>query len=138
AGELDEVQGLRDPLAHFLVRETPQAKAEGDVLEDAIVREEGVVLEDGVDVSPVGRKARDVPPPQADAPGIWLVEARDQPQSGGLPAAGGAEQGQELGAPDRQADAPEDLGSPEGLAHPLELEERLAAHEVIIPNRPLI
>ncbi len=80
------------------------AEAEGDVLEDRQVREEGVVLEDGVDVALVRRQPGDVLALELDQPGRRLLEAADHPQRRRLAAARGPEQREELAVLDLEVD----------------------------------
>jgi hypothetical protein len=62
------------------------------------VREEGVVLEDGIDRTVVRGQAGDVPARELDAAGVRLLEAGDHPERGRLPRPRRAEQGEELSA----------------------------------------
>ena len=73
-----------------------------DVLADAHVREQRVVLEDGVDVTGVGRAGGDVGAGELHAARIGLLEAGDQAQRGRLARARRAEEREELAAPDVQ------------------------------------
>ena len=81
------------------------AGAEGDVVGDRHVREQGVVLEDRVHVAPVGRDLGDVLALEADLPRRRLLEAGDHAQGGGLATARRPEQGEELAALDGDVDA---------------------------------
>ena len=58
--------------------------------------EQGVILEDGVDVTLIGRQAGGFFAVNADRPRARLFEAGDQPQAGGFTRAGRAEHGKEL------------------------------------------
>ena len=60
AGQLDELEHLRDARLDLRVLTFLRREAEGDVLEDRQVREERVVLEDRVDVALVRRQPGDV------------------------------------------------------------------------------
>ncbi len=91
--ELDERQHLVD-LASTTADLAP-AQAEGDVLEDVEVREERVVLEDGVDRPPVGLGVGDVLAGERDRARGRRVQARDHPQRRRLAAPRGPEQGEE-------------------------------------------
>src|SRR5690606_23732886 len=55
-----------------------------------------------------------------DAPGGGHLQPGDQAQGGGLAAAGGAEQGDELPGRDLERDVAHRDYGPEGLGHPLE------------------
>ena len=73
-----------------------------DVLRHRHVREQRVVLEDGVDVPGVRRHLRNVAAAELDPPGVRPLEPGDQPEQRGLARSGGPEQGEELARPDHQ------------------------------------
>ena len=98
ARELDELERLADALRISRLRSFRAPEPEGDVVEDVQVREEGVVLEDAVDVALVRRRLGDVGAVQEDLAGGRLLEAGDHAQGRGLPAAGRPEQREELAA----------------------------------------
>ena len=101
-----QVEHLLDPALDLLRLEAAlAAKAEGDVLEDGQVGEEGVVLEDRVDVALVRRQPGDVLAAQLDEAARRLLEAADHAQRGRLAAARGAEEREELPAADLEVDA---------------------------------
>src|SRR4051812_30505741 len=60
------------------------------------MREERVILEDGVDRPPIGRQWRDVLAVKQDLALGREVEAGDQPQKRGLAAAGGPQKREKL------------------------------------------
>ncbi|GAA5011933.1 hypothetical protein GCM10025734_56920 [Kitasatospora paranensis] len=66
--ELDELQHRLDLLLDVLL--AAAAQAEGDVLVDVEVREEGVALEDGVDRPLVGGRAVTSWPPMSTVPEV--------------------------------------------------------------------
>jgi hypothetical protein len=68
------------------------------------MREEGVVLEDRVDVALERRQPGDVLALELDQAGRGLLEATDHPQRGGLPTARRAEQAEELAVLDLEVD----------------------------------
>jgi hypothetical protein len=103
--ELHELERLSDALADLGLRPLRPLQAEGDVVEDVQVREEGVVLEDGVHVAVVRRRVRDVGAVQENLTGGRLLEAGDHAQGRGLPAPGRPEQREELAARHVQVDA---------------------------------
>src|SRR5205085_3200986 len=105
ASELDQLQGLLDALPADAPRHAPDAEAVADVLLHAHVREERVVLEDGVDVALVRRPAGHVRSGELDPAGIGPLEPRDQPQRSRLPGARGTEEREELAPRDREVDA---------------------------------
>src|SRR3954447_13199387 len=74
------------------------AEAVADVLRDRHVREEGVVLEHGVDVALVRGGARALAPAERDPPAVGALEARDQAERRRLAGTGGPEQREELPA----------------------------------------
>ena len=97
--EADELEDREHAAAHVALAHAPAAEAEGDVLEDAQVREERVRLEDGVHVALVRRLAADRLVAEVDRPLGRLLEAADHPQRGRLAAAEGPEQ-RKAAAPD--------------------------------------
>ena len=80
-------------------------EAVGHVLEHRHVREQRVVLEDGVDAAPVGRDADRVDAADQDRALGRLLEAGEQAQRGRLAAARRAEQREELAAAHGEIDA---------------------------------
>ena len=60
-------------------------KPVGNILRNAHVREEGVILEDGVDVAIKWRKVGDVVAVKEDSTRGWSLKARDHAQRGCLP-----------------------------------------------------
>jgi hypothetical protein len=81
----------------------------GDVLAHGHVRPDRVALEDHPHVAALGRqhaaRLRDDLAVGADAPAVGLEESRDHAKRGGLAAARGTEQADELARLDRQVDA---------------------------------
>ena len=77
-------------------------QAEGDVVEDVQVREQGVLLEHGVDLPLVGGDLGDVRAVHQDLACGGHDEARDEPQHGGLSAAGRTQERQKLPVVDIQ------------------------------------
>ena len=73
-----------------------QTQAKGHVLEHIQVREQCILLENGVHRALIGRHAGDILAFQQHFAGIRLQKTRDQAQSGGFAAAGGTQQGHEL------------------------------------------
>ena len=102
AGQLHQLEHGPDLLAHLGVGQLAPAQPERDVVEDREVREERVVLEDGVRRALVGRDVGDVGVAQVDGAGGDGLEAADHPQRRGLPAAGGSEHREELSGLDLQ------------------------------------
>ena len=92
AAEPDELERLGDPPLLVGLRDLLLAEAVADVLGDVHVREQGVVLEDRVDVAPVRRDAGDRLAGEQDLALRRLLEARDHPEGRRLAAAGRAQQ----------------------------------------------
>ncbi len=90
--EADQGQGLADSALLLLALHLPLAQAVAHVLGDVHVREQGVVLEDRVDVPLVGRHPGDRLAGQQDLARGRLLEAGDHAQGRGLAAAGRAEE----------------------------------------------
>ena len=104
----------------------PAPGAEGDVVVHRHVGEERVVLEDGVDVAPVGRDPGDVLAFEQDAAAGRLLEPRDHPERRGLAAPGGPEQGEELTPPDGEVRFVDRHVPAEALHYPIELNHGVA------------
>src|SRR6266540_1970055 len=73
-------QDLRDPLMPLRPRHPLDAQPVLDVVGHRHVREQGIVLEDGVDVTRVRRPEGDVVATQLDVSLVGPLEPRDQPQ----------------------------------------------------------
>ena len=100
------------------------AQPERDVLEHAQVRKERVVLEDGVDVPSVGGQAVDALAPDRDRSCRLGLEAGDDAEGGGLPAAARAQESDELPARDVERHGFERDDFPESLRDVAKLEVR--------------
>ena len=90
------------------------------------MREERIVLEDGVDIAVVRRDLSDIDTRELDRAGGRLLEARDHAQHRRLARARGAEQGEELAVGDVEVDTVDrhhvaerlaQLPQPDGDAH---------------------
>jgi hypothetical protein len=77
AGEVDQGERRADPPGGVLLGRPRQA--EGDVLADGEVGEEGVVLEDHAEMTALGREGGDVALLDQDAAAVRPLEAGDQP-----------------------------------------------------------
>src|SRR5206468_5660733 len=86
-------------------RHALDAEPVGDVLADGHVREERVVLEDGVDITQVRRPARHVTTGELDPTGVGPFESGDQAERRRLARAGRPEQREELPRRDLEVDA---------------------------------
>ena len=89
----------------FGTRDLPDAQAVLDVLQHRHVREQRVILEDGVDVAEIRRLPRDVDPRELHGPFVGPLEAGDHAQQGRLARAGRAEHREELAVGDLEIDA---------------------------------
>ena len=102
AGQADQRQRLADAPVLLGLADLGLAQAVADVAGDVHVREEGVVLEDRVDVALVGRDAGDRLAGEQDLALGRLLEAGDHPQRRRLAAARRPEQAVERAAGDAQ------------------------------------
>ena len=85
--EVDELQRILDLVADVGGGLALDLEAEGDVLSHIHVREQGILLEDGVDLPPLRRQLRDVLPVEQDAPLVRTLKATNQAQCRRLAAA---------------------------------------------------
>ena len=93
----------------------------GDVVQHGHVREQGVLLEDGVDLALVGRHPDRVPAADEDLALVWLLEAGDHPQRRGLAAPGRPQERQELALAHPETDRVNRGQRTEALRHRAEL-----------------
>ena len=94
--EAHHAQRSIDSLLPFRAGDVLDAQAVADVLAHAHVREQSVVLEDGVGVPHVRRYRGDIAAAQLDAPSVGALEARDHPEQRGLSGTRWAEEREEL------------------------------------------
>ena len=106
--ERDELQQLCAPRHALGTAHAPDAQRELDVVRDAHVAEERVVLEYEADAAVAGRNAGDVAPVQRYAPVVDLDEPGDGAQQRALAAAARAEQNEELALLDLERDVVDD------------------------------
>ena len=104
AVEAHHLQHLGDLGGALAARHAFDLQPVADVLGDRHVREERVVLEDGVDVARVGRLLRDVGAAEGDAARVGLLEAGDHTQRRRLSGARRAEEREEFAVGDVQID----------------------------------
>src|SRR4030042_1056785 len=97
------------------------------------VRERGVVLEHGVHVAPESGHAAHLPAFQQDLPLAGFLQAGDHAQGGGLSAAGGSQQGEELPLADADVAALHGHHLVEALLPPPQLDRQVLAH--LVPFR---
>ena len=133
--EIDQSQHVRDfPHARRIPHpESPEP--EGHVRSDVEMGEQRVVLEHHAAAPPRGWQRRDVLAADHDAPGIRRLEAGDEAQDRGLPAAGRAEQRQDLTPGDLTPDRSHDHRGGPLLAHARERHE--PRHDPDSPPTPL-
>src|SRR5919112_629850 len=96
AGELHHLAGLCDPLVQLFSLDAGATQAEGHVVEDVEVGEDGVGLEDGVYRPPVGRYPPHRVPADGDTALGRFFEAGDHAQRRCLAAPARAQQREEL------------------------------------------
>ncbi len=123
AGEGDELEHLVDLLLDLGPGYALFPQREGDVLKDVQMGEEGVALENGVDVALVGRHVLDVLAEEDDIALIGALKARDQAQRRGLAAAGGTQQRQKLVVIDIEIDIVQHDLPVEGFGHIFQLND---------------
>ena len=115
AAEPDELERLADPSRLLGLVDLALAQPVPDVLGDVHVREQRVVLEDGVDVAPVRRHAGDRLAVQENLALGGLLEAGDHAQGRGLAAARWSEKAVELAMRDAQVHVVDGNHVPETL-----------------------
>ncbi len=106
--EGDELQQFPSAGQPIAVLHAPDAERELDVVGDAHVAEQGVVLEHEADAAVARRDAGDVAPVQRYPAVVDLDQARDRAQQRALAAARGAEQHQEFALLDLDRDVVDD------------------------------
>ena len=99
--------------------------------------EEGVALEDRVDLALVGGEVGDVAAVEEDAAGVRLLEAGREAQHGRLAAAARAEEGEELALLDLEGDVVDGLDGAEALGDAAELQELSQRRDAPLSSRPL-
>ncbi len=102
ARQANELECLVDSALFFGATDLLLAQAVAHILGNVHVREEGVVLEDRVDVPPIRGHPGDRPAGQDDLTGGRLLEARDHPERRRLAATGRAKEAVERAAGDAQ------------------------------------
>ena len=134
AVELDEGEQLGDlgPDRRLVGphRLRPDAQAEGDVLEDRHVAEQGVVLEDEADPALAHVGAGRVLAMEEDGPGVGHLEAGDDAKQRRLARPRRAEQSDQLAGRNVEAQVVADDGLAEALLQVTDLD----AHRVPLPD----
>ena len=110
AWELDQIEHLRDPGPDLRIADLGAPQPESHVLVDRQVREQRVVLEDGVDVPLVRRQPGNVLALELDQAGGRCLEPADHPQRRRLAAAGWAKEREEFPGLDLEVDVVDDHG----------------------------
>jgi hypothetical protein len=111
-------EGLAGAAATLGLADPAHAQPVRDVLEHAHVREERVVLEDGVDVALEGCRARDVATGELHRAAGRLLEAGHETQHRGLARPGRSEHREELAVGDLEVDAVDGTDVAEVLLEP--------------------
>ena len=130
--ELHQCERLCDALCVLRLRQLLVLESEADVARDIEVREQGVALEDRVDVPLVRRHLGNVDIIEDDAAARRALEPGDHPQGRGLPAAGRADHSEELAAGHVQVDAVDGNNVTECLRQLLEVD--LSLHQTSTPT----
>ena len=127
------VEDAVDAGGHVVPGEPAHRERERDVLGDRHVREQRVVLEDGVDVAPVGRQPGHVLPVELDEARGGLLEAADHAQRCRLAAAGRPQQGEELAVAHLEVDVVDRRNVPELLhdIHEPDFDVRTALYRML-------
>ncbi len=112
-GEAHEVEQLGGAGPPFGRTHLAHPHPEGHVVEGAEVREEAVRLEDHAGVPAVGRDLGDVLTVDQHLTGVGVFEPGEHAQRGGLAAAGGAEQREQLPRPHGEVESVEGDGRAE-------------------------
>src|SRR5918994_4650906 len=148
AGQLPRLAALEllethesERFARFLLTSGPAEaallQAVGDVVEHGQVREEGVRLEDGVDVALVGRQPYDLLAGDQDLTLIRLLKPCDEAKRRRLPATRGPEQREEFAGLHGEVDAVERDDVVEALCNATELDggrARRHCHRTSVPS----
>jgi hypothetical protein len=92
AREADQLQRIADLVLDVCAAPAFDPKTEGDVFRDAHMREQGVFLEDGIELAFVRRKLRDVLSVKDDLAAVRLLKAADDAQGRCFSAARRAEE----------------------------------------------
>ena len=130
--EADHAQDAVDFLGDLLLGELAQLEAVGDVVEDVVVRQQGVALEDHRGVALVGRELVDGLAAEVDLALVGALEAGDHAQDRGLAAAGGAQQRHELARGDLDVGVVDGVEILAGLGVLVDLGHVLEAHALLL------
>src|SRR5690606_28705525 len=103
AAEADAIEPVARGLVALLLPDSPHLQSEGDVLDHRLPGEDRIFLEDDA----VQGLPRHRPRPDVDAAGADVLEPRQHPQEGGLAAARGTDDTDELAVGDVEAEIAE-------------------------------
>ena len=124
-----------DPLLDLVGRQLAHGQAEAEVLGGGQVRVEGGGLEHHGHVALAGGQMVDHPAADADGAAAERVEAGDQPEDGALAAAARADDDQQLGVADVQAQVRDGRGAV--WEHPGDIVEQDVGHAAATTTRPV-
>ena len=113
--DLHQVQKLICPLLHLGLVHLAVFQTECHIVPDGEVREDGIVLEHHADVALAGVHIVDALLVEEDVAALNGVEACDHTEKGGLAAAGGTQQGEQLTISDLQIQVRDDRIIPVAL-----------------------
>jgi len=102
--DLGDCHGAGDAFVELRRGHFPHPQAEADVFTRRQVREQGVGLENRVDVALMGRHARGVGPGDLQGAGVGQIQPGDEPQQSGFAAARWSQQREELALAHLQRD----------------------------------
>ena len=102
--EVEELGGLEHASGALFLADAGDLQGEAHVLGDRHVRVQRVVLEHHRDVAVLRRDVGDIAIADQDVAGVDLFEAGEHAQRGGLSAAGGADENQELAIGDLEVE----------------------------------
>jgi len=122
-GHFDHAKRVRDAIGNFIFGRGLDAQAVGDIVADIQMGKEGVVLEDGVDATPVRRQRVEALAGHPDLAGAGLFETGDEAEKRGLAGTALAEQSKKFPAGDLQRDIPEHFGAAETLGDPADFKK---------------
>ena len=104
-GQTEDLGGLAHALVDLGLGGAGDLEGEAHVVVHGHVRVERVVLEDHGDVTVLGLNVGDVAVTDEDATGVDVLQAREHAQGGGLTAAGGANEYEELAIGDLEVES---------------------------------
>ena len=104
-GQAEDLGGLAHALVDLGLGGAGDLQGEAHVVVHGHVRVERVVLEDHGDVTVLGLNVGDVAVTDEDAAGVDVLQAREHAQGGGLTAAGGANEYEELAIGDLEVES---------------------------------